>query len=137
MGVCLYGSFTYLTTWDVDLSYSYSKQPLQRPLADDPTKWPSGQEDFAHMDCGSKCTTWAVTLICQICRYMGLGTRKPVFGGLQTTKVQATYQPAHLHSLINGFVIRLFGSIISNLATSEINFNFLPSLSSVAEQANT
>ena len=41
--------------------------------------------------------------------------RKPVFGGLRTTKAQT-----NLHSLISAFVIRLLESIIPKLATSQI-----------------
>ena len=42
--------------------------------------------------------------------HMGLVGRKPVFGGLQTTKAQTSLhisadQPAHPHSLISVFVI--------------------------------
>ena len=46
---------------------------------------------------------------------LGLGARKPVFGGLGNTGAD---QPAHLRSLISPFVIRLLESIISRLAMS-------------------
>ena len=52
---------------------------------------------------------------------MGLDARKPVFGGLRTTKVQT--------SLISTFVIGFLESIISRLAMSEISF-FLASIHS-------
>ena len=47
---------------------------------------------------------------------MGLDVKKPVFGGLRTTKAQT-----RLHSLISTFVIPLLESIISRLATSDIS----------------
>ena len=50
---------------------------------------------------------------------MGFDTRKPVFGGLQTT--QGADQPAHPRSLISAFVIPFLESIIGKLATSEIS----------------
>ena len=40
-------------------------------------------------------------------------------GGVETTKAQTN--PAHLHSLISAFFIRLLESIISKFTTSEIS----------------
>ena len=54
---------------------------------------------------------------------MGLVSRKPVFGGLQTTKGQMSDQP---------LCYSLFESTISKLATSEISIFYLVP---VAEQA--
>ena len=58
----------------------------------------------------------------------GLDARKPVFGGLQITKVQTslricTDQPAQMRSLISTLVICLLDGtcVISRLDTSEIS----------------
>ena len=57
--------------------------------------------------------------------YLGLGARKSVFGGKQTTKGQAgnkgADQPAHPRRLISTFVIQLMESIVSKLATGEFS----------------
>ena len=45
--------------------------------------------------------------------------RKPVYGGLRTTK--GADQPAHPHSLISAFVIRFLENFICKLATGEIS----------------
>ena len=55
-------------------------------------------------------------IIFHIDNYMGLNVRKPVFGGLQTTKAKTS-----LCRLISAFVIRLLESMISKLASSEIS----------------
>ena len=47
---------------------------------------------------------------------MGLDVRKPVIGGLRTTKVQTS-----LHRLVRAFVIHILESIISKLATRKIS----------------
>ena len=57
---------------------------------------------------------------------MGLGERKPVFGGLPTTKAQTSLPGsvqacADPHRLISAFVIRFLQSNISKLATDEIS----------------
>ena len=57
---------------------------------------------------------------------MDLDARKPVFGGMRTTKAQTS-----LRRLISAFVIRFLESIISKLATSKIS---IFELVSVAEQ---
>ena len=61
--------------------------------------------------------------------YMGLDTRKPVFCGLWSTKVQTSL---HIWCLISAFVIPLLKSIKSKLATSVILIFWLVS---GAEQA--
>ena len=58
---------------------------------------------------------------------MGHVARKPVFGGLRTTKAQIS-----LRSLISAFVIRLLKSIISKLCYKQI-FNFLAKLCSCGD----
>ena len=52
--------------------------------------------------------------------YIGLGVRKQVFGGLRTTKAQASLS---LRSLISAFVIRFIESIICRIATNEISIS--------------
>ena len=59
---------------------------------------------------------------------IGLVTRKPVLGGLLTTKAQTSLC---IRSLISAFVIRVLESTIYNLATSE---NLILQLVSVAEE---
>ena len=55
---------------------------------------------------------------CEQHLHMGHDARKLVFGDLWTTKAQTSL---HIRSLISAFNIRVLGSIISNLATSEIS----------------
>ena len=50
---------------------------------------------------------------------IGADERKPVFGGMQTTKAQD--QPAHKHRLISAFAIHFLESTISRLVLSEIS----------------
>ena len=49
--------------------------------------------------------------------HMGLGARKPVFGGLRTTQAQTSLC---IRAVISTFVIRYLESIICKLATGEI-----------------
>ena len=50
--------------------------------------------------------------------HLGLDARKPVFGGLRTTKAQTSLR---IRSLFSAFVIHLIERIISKLATNEIS----------------
>ena len=61
---------------------------------------------------------------------LGLDARKPVFGGLRTTKAQTSLRICTV--LIGIFIIRFLESIISKLAISKIS---IFQLFSVAEQA--
>ena len=51
-------------------------------------------------------------------RYLGLGVRKPVFGGFANNT--GADQAAHPRSLISAFVVRFLSSIICKLATGNI-----------------
>ena len=63
---------------------------------------------------------------------MGIGARKPVFGGWGVANNKDADHPTHPRSRISAFVIRLLVRIISKPATSEISFlELVP----VAEQA--
>ena len=63
---------------------------------------------------------------------MSLGARNPVIGGGGIAKNKGADQPANPRSQISAFVVRIFGSMISKLATSEI---LIFKVVSVAEQA--
>ena len=54
---------------------------------------------------------------------MGLDVRKPVFGGGGVANNKGADQPVHTRSLISAYVFRLVESIISRLATNEIQFS--------------
>ena len=67
---------------------------------------------------------------CHVMNYMGLDERKPVFGDLQTSKVQTSLRICAVWSV--PLLFAFWKSIISWLATSEIS---IFKLVSVAEQA--
>ena len=56
---------------------------------------------------------------------MGLDARKPVFGGLRTTKAQNNLR---IHSLISAFVIHFLNNFICKLATGEIPIFYIVSV---------